>query len=70
MVLPCTGIAPDLERQLSAAFIHAPERRYGTRCSTLIITERIGRGHVTQVFERSFDADGAAAMLRHEVLDD
>jgi len=59
--LPNTGIALDRERQLSAAFIHTPEQSYGTRCSSLIITERVGRQPVTQVFERGFDADGRDA---------
>ena len=62
--LPQTGIPIDLERQLSAAFIRTPDQRYGTRCSTLIITERSGRHPVTHVFERSFNAGGGAALLR------
>ena len=66
--LPQTGIPIDLERQLSAAFIRTPDQRYGTRCSTLIITERSGRHPVTHVFERSFNAGGGAALLRHVSL--
>lgn len=66
--LPNTGIALDRERQLSAAFIQMPDQRYGTRCSTLIIAERVGCRLVTQVIERSFDADGQAATLRRVLL--
>jgi uncharacterized protein with NRDE domain len=66
--LPQTGIPLDWERQLSAAFIRTPDQRYGTRCSTLIITERSGRHPATHVFERSFAASGAVALLRRATL--
>jgi len=51
--LPHTGIAPDLERALSAAFIRLPQ--YGTRCSTVIGLDDRGRFDIA---ERSFDASG------------
>ncbi|HJO11230.1 MAG: NRDE family protein [Gammaproteobacteria bacterium] len=35
--LPDTGVPLELERALSSVFIHNPERKYGTRCSTAII---------------------------------
>ena len=66
--LPQTGIPLPWERQLSAAFIRTPDQRYGTRCSTLIITERSGRQPVTHVFERSFNASGSVALLRRATL--
>ena len=66
--LPQTGIPIDWERQLSAAFIRTPDQAYGTRCSTLIITERVGRQPVTHVFERSFNANGGVALLRRSTL--
>jgi uncharacterized protein with NRDE domain len=66
--LPSTGVPLELERQLSAVFIHAPERRYGTRCSTLVISERVGRGLVTQVIERSYSDAGAVSLLRQALL--
>lgn len=66
--LPSTGVPLDLERQLSAAFIRAPERQYGTRCSTLVISERVGRGLVTHVMERSYTATGAVSLLRRATL--
>jgi uncharacterized protein with NRDE domain len=69
--LPSTGIPVALERQLSAVYIRTPDGRYGTRCSTLVITERVGSQAFTQVFERSFDADPAAApTLRRTLLAD
>lgn len=66
--LPATGVPIELERALSAAFIRAPERQYGTRCSTLVISERVGRGMVTHVMERSYTASGAVALLRQATL--
>lgn len=41
--LPDTGVAVELERILSSAFIENPERQYGTLCSTAIITETGGQ---------------------------
>ncbi len=66
--LPATGIPIELERALSASFIRAPERQYGTRCSTLMISERVGRSLVTHVMERSYTASGAVALLRQATL--
>ena len=66
--LPRTGVAIAWERQLSAAHILTPDQSYGTLCSTLIITERVGRRQVTHVFERSFSADGEVALLRRALL--
>lgn len=66
--LPNTGIPLALERQLSAAFISTPDERYGTRSSTVVITERSQRQPMTQVFERSFDASGKVALMRSSSL--
>ena len=52
--LPATGLPVDLERALSAPFVH--HERYGTRCSTLAFVAHDGR---TRVHERRFDASGA-----------
>lgn len=70
--LPSTGLDRERERQLSSAFIHTPEGTYGTRCSTLVITERSGRHLNTHVFERSFPGGPAPglALLRRAVLKD
>ena len=69
--LPSTGIPVARERQLSAVYIRTPDGRYGTRCSTLVISERVGSQTFTQVFERSFDADPAAPpTLRRTLLAD
>lgn len=51
---PDTGLPPDWERALSAPFV--VHERYGTRCSTVVITDGSGR---TAVHERRFDAKGA-----------
>ncbi len=41
--LPDTGVSLELERKLSSAFIHNPERLYGTRCSTGLILAADGQ---------------------------
>ncbi len=66
--LPQTGVPLELERQLSPTFIRTPDNGYGTRCSTLIITEKIGRVPVTHVYERSFTPSGEVELLRRAVL--
>ena len=66
--LPHTGVSIELERQLSSAFIRTPDRAYGTRCSTLIITERANRHLITHVLERTFSATGGLALLRRSTL--
>ncbi len=68
--LPHTGIAQRLERELSSVFVRTPDGSYGTRCSTLVITERIDKRHVTYVFERSYSARGGLALLRRSMLKD
>ncbi|MEO5796054.1 MAG: NRDE family protein [Rhodoferax sp.] len=50
--LPATGVSLELERALSAAFVHMPH--YGTRASTLV---QHARDRV-QIVERSFGAAG------------
>lgn len=62
--LPDTGMPAERERMLSAAFIRAPELNYGTRCSTLVIAERVNRHLVTHVLERSFSPTGVALLRR------
>lgn len=66
--LPKTGVPQERERQLSPAFIRIPEHRYGTRTSTLIITERVNRHQVTHVFERTFSAIDGVALLRRSTI--
>jgi uncharacterized protein with NRDE domain len=68
--LPRTGIPMSWERTLSPAFIRAPEQRYGTRSSTLIVAERVGRRLLTHVVERSFGTGTAVALLRQTTLRD
>ena len=66
--LPQTGVPHEWERDLSAAFVRSRDQAYGTRCSTLIITERSGRHPVTHLFERSFSTTGDVALLRRATL--
>ena len=51
--LPATGVSPQWERILSAAFIVSPE--YGTRCSTVMTIDDAG---AARFVERTFDASG------------
>jgi hypothetical protein len=55
---------------LSSAFIRTPDMNYGTRCTTLIVTERINKRLVTHVLERSFGPTGGVALLRRSQLKD
>lgn len=65
--LPHTGMPLAWERGLSAAFIRLPEHAYGTRCSTLVITERLPDASLqTLVLERTHD--GAVVSERRERL--
>lgn len=66
--LPHTGVGRDWERLLSPAFIKAPDVRYGTRSSTVIITERVNKRLVTHVFERTFTPNSSVALMRHIAL--
>ncbi len=65
--LPETGVPLEVERRLSSAFIRTPDGGYGTRCSTLIITEKVNRHLVTHVLERSFSATGVALLRRSTI---
>lgn len=67
--LPSTGVSLEWERALSAIFIRSADGRYGTRCSTLVITERLQGQRVTHVLERSFPSGPGLALLRHVTLD-
>lgn len=62
--LPDTGVGLDRERALSPRFVRiasAPgaEAGYGTRCSTVLVTEQLPDGRrQTHVLERTVDAGG------------
>ena len=68
--LPHTGVSPEWEKLLSPAFIRTADGSYGTRCSTLVITERVNKRLVTHVFERTFGAAGGMALLRRSTVKD
>ncbi|MEK8033978.1 NRDE family protein [Ideonella sp. DXS29W] len=68
--LPHTGLDRDRERWLSPAFIRTPDGSYGTRCSTLVITERAAKHLTTHVFERTFTGGPGLALLRRATLRD
>lgn len=62
--LPLTGVSHEWEKLLSSAFIKAPDLRYGTRASTVIITERLSEVTVTHVLERTHTAHSTMALIR------
>ena len=66
--LPRTGVSLEWERLLSPAFISTPDGSYGTRCSTLVITERINKRLVTHVLERTYTGKAGMALLRRVTL--
>ncbi len=66
--LPDTGVGLEKERMLAPAFIRSPDLQYGTRCSTLVITERANRHNITHVLERTFSPNGGMALLRRATL--
>ena len=66
--LPFTGVPLEWERLLSAAFVRSPDGNYGTRCSTLVITERVNKRLVTHVLERTYSNQSSMALLRRVTL--
>lgn len=75
-----TSLSPELSSQeippsytdpsKSANFVRTLDHRYGTRTSTLIITERTQRKLVTHVMERTFTTGSKLALLRSVKLND
>lgn len=66
--LPHTGMSLEWEKMLSAAFIKAPNGQYGTRASTVVITERVNKRLVTHVLERTFGSHSTVALMRRVTL--
>jgi uncharacterized protein with NRDE domain len=54
--LPKTGVSLEWERTLSSMFIEAPQNNYGTRCSTILLVDRMNTAHFTEVrYTPAFD---------------
>lgn len=68
--LPSTGVPLDAERALSAAHVNLFNGRYGTRCSTVLICERVDASWRTTVLERSFHPGNEPATQRQFALPD
>ena len=61
--LPAHGAPIEFERALAAPFIHAPQRDYGTRCTTLLA---IGADGTVELVEHSWQRDTTlAGSVRH-----
>ncbi len=67
-LLPHTGVSLEWERMLSATLIKSGDGLYGTRCSTVIIAERVNKRVRTHVFERTYSAQTNMALLRQVTL--
>lgn len=65
--LPRTGVPYEWEKVLSSAFVRTPDGRYGTRSSTLVITERVNKRLVTHVMERTYTQAGTRMALLRQV---
>lgn len=52
--LPETGLPAELEAALSSAFVDAPERGYGTRCSTLLVATTDQQNWHLQMTEKTY----------------
>ena len=68
--LPATGVPFELEKALSPAFIRTPDGHYGTRSTTLVISERVNKRLVTHVLERTYSPTGGMALLRRSSIKD
>lgn len=62
-LLPQTGIDIETEKLLSSRFIQS--ETYGTRCSTIIAVDTLGKAHV---FERSFDQQGLLTLQQEFII--
>jgi uncharacterized protein with NRDE domain len=63
--LPCTGVDPELERQLSSAFVHAPAMGYGTRSSLIVHAGSDGSASLKEWTHAPDDPLAATAGSRH-----
>jgi uncharacterized protein with NRDE domain len=69
-LLPRTGLPLERERQLSSTFIRTPDGAYGTRCSTVVVTERVAGRQITHVLERSVAPGADRPTVRRATLAD
>lgn len=67
--LPDTGIGVERERLLSSIFITTPDGRYGTRCSTIVLGERLQERWRLSVIERTHDRYGGTTRDLRVTLD-
>lgn len=65
--MPQTGVASDVERQLSSAWVRFTDGRYGTRASTLVQASPAAQGWAVEVQEKTWSPQGTCS-LREERL--
>lgn len=56
--MPQTGVDPELERQLSSAWVRLAHGRYGTRASTVVKVRSIPQGWDVAIQEKTWLPDG------------
>ena len=70
--LPRTGVPSEWEQALSSAFVHYPERGYGTRTSTLLLMQAADpqAAHSVRIYEKNtepVEAGKGAKLSTHEL---
>ena len=65
--LPRTGVAPDMERQLSSAWVRFADGRYGTRASTLLQASPAAEGWAVEVQEKTWTPEGTCSLREERV---
>ncbi|MCA0176378.1 MAG: NRDE family protein [Proteobacteria bacterium] len=59
---PHTGVAPEVEGWLAPIHVAAPDGRYGTRCASVVVVERLATGALAlHLTERRFATDGTVS---------
>jgi uncharacterized protein with NRDE domain len=65
--LPETGLPADHASELSSAFVYAPERGYGTRCSTLLTATMDKQNWRLQMTEKTYALSPNGVMVEEAV---
>ncbi|TAE23796.1 MAG: NRDE family protein [Candidatus Kapaibacterium sp.] len=64
--LPKTGVSLEWERVLSSMFIETPDKKYGTRCTTILLIDRANTVHFREYLSMPPDGKNAAAFTPKE----
>ncbi len=64
--LPKTGVSLEWERVLSSMFIETPDKKYGTRCTSILLIDRANKVHFREYLYLSPDGKNNAAFTPKE----